>query len=102
SAIPSASRVHVAKRGTKPAPSHARARSMRRRVATPVVTFGLTTAVIVACLIGFGDAHRAKQVPGQALRASADQMPLPTAVGDPTTTSVRADIAPDSILPQVV
>jgi beta-mannanase len=71
-------------------------------VVAPVVTFGLTVAVIAACLVGFGDTHRAKPTPGQALGASADHVPLPTPLGAPITAFVHKDIAPDTLLPQVV
>jgi hypothetical protein len=63
-ALPSTSRVHLAKQprkqDAKPAPKHARTRSLRSRILTPLASFGLVGAVIAALLAGVGGGHRVK------------------------------------------
>jgi hypothetical protein len=79
-ALPSTSRVHIArharKQDPKPAARHARPRSLRSRILTPLASFGLVGAVIAALLAGVGGGHRAKPNAAGAPNPSNGLSPL--------------------------
>jgi hypothetical protein len=79
-ALPSTSRVHIAKdarkQDAKPAARHARTRSLRSRILTPLASFGLAGAVIAALLAGVGGGHRPKPNAAAVLNPSNGLSPL--------------------------
>jgi len=79
-ALPSTSRVHIAKHAwkldAKPAARHARTRSLRSRILTPLASFGLVGAVIAALLAGVGGGHRARPNAAGAPHPSNGLSPL--------------------------
>ena len=99
-ALPSTSRVHIAKHArkldAKPAARHARTRSLRSRIVTPLASFGLVGAVIAALLAGVGGGHRAKPNAAGAVNPSNGLSPLSApaklntqSAPNPTTSETR-------------
>jgi hypothetical protein len=98
-ALPSTSRVHMAKhqrpREPKSGPKHARPQSWRARFLTPIASFGVVAAVIAALLVGFGSSHRLKPSATGSPNSSKELGPLAA------PTVLNADTPPTRHTPQL-